>query len=276
MTDYARQLRLDGKVAIVTGAASGIGAEIACALAQVGAKVLVTDLLNVEGAAVVARIQAGGGQALFLRHDVTQEADWEKAVRTAVDTLGGLDVLVNNAGIETAALLSQCDVADFRRVLDVNVTGVFLGIKHAIRAMTRSGVPTSCEPTPGGSIVNLSSIAAMIGTSAHAAYHASKGAVRSLTKAAAVECAQLRTGIRVNSIHPGIVRTAMGMAFIQHLVDLKLLTDFAAGEAAFSAAHPLGFGVPSDVASAVLYLASDASRWSTGTELVLDGGYSAA
>jgi len=271
MKDYQQAYRLDGKVALVTGAARGLGAEISRAFAQVGAKVLLTDVLAAPGREVVAEIRAAGGVAEFSSLDVVQESEWQTAIQTAVTRWGGLDVLVNNAGVETASLIAQCTAEDFRRVLDINVTGTFFGIKHAVRAMSPGGAAGK-----GGSIVNLASIAAMIGTTAHSAYHASKGAVRTLTKAAAIECAQLATGIRVNSVHPGIVDTDMGRAFIRDFVDLKLAPDLASAEAAFKAAHPLGFGRPEDVACAVLYLACDAARWCTGTELVLDGGYTAA
>jgi len=262
--------RLDGKVALVSGAARGIGAQIAHTLAQAGACVLVTDLLQEAGLSTVTKIFDDGGTAAFQQHDVTDEVQWQAAVAAAVKVFGRLDIVVNNAGIETAALLGNCTVQDFRHVLDVNVTGVFLGIKHAIRAMAQPA-------GSGGVIVNMSSVAGLVGTTGHAAYHASKGAVRLLTKAAAVECAQLGTGIRINSVHPAIVATEMGTNFIRHFVELGLAPDYATAEAAIKAAHPMGrFGDPSDVANAVLYLASDASRWMTGTELVLDGGYTAA
>lgn len=266
MTDYSQLFRLDGKAALVTGGARGIGAAVAEALAQSGAAVLVSDILEGPGRETVARIRKAGGKAEFQLHDVTDEAQWAAAVAAATRQLGGLDILVNNAGIETAALLTQCTVEDFRRLMDVNVTGVFLGLKHAVAVMGR-----------GASIINLSSVAGLVGTTGHIAYHASKGAVRLMTKAAAIECAQLGTGIRVNSVHPAIVQTDMGTHFIQHFVDLKLAPDYATAETAFKAAHPLGrFGEPADVASAVIYLASDAASWVTGTELVLDGGYTAA
>ncbi|MGQ0620075.1 MAG: glucose 1-dehydrogenase [Panacagrimonas sp.] len=272
MADYGRAFRLDGKTALVTGAARGIGLAVSEALAQVGANVVLTDILEAEGQAAVERIAAGGGKAAFVKHDVTDEAQWEAAVAFAEKSFGALDVLVNNAGIETAALLAQCELSDFRHVMDVNVNGVFLGVRQAVRAMSPGG-----SSGRGGSIVNLSSVAGMIGTTGHAAYHTSKGAVRLLTKAAAVECAQLRTGIRVNSVHPGIVATEMGSNFIQHFVDLRLAPDYATAEAALKAAHPMGhFGEPDDVACAVLYLASAASKWITGAELVLDGGFTAA
>ena len=268
MNDINQAFRLDGKVALISGAARGIGAEIARILAQAGAAILVTDVI--ESHDTVAAIKSSGGKAAFLRHDVTDESQWEAATAAAIAQFGRLDIVVNNAGIETAALLANCSVEDFRRVMEVNVTGTFLGVKHAIRAMA----PPAGK---GGAIVNMSSVAGLIGTTGHAAYHTSKGAVRLLTKAAAVECAQLGTGIRVNSVHPAIVATEMGTNFIQHFVDLGLAPDYATAEAAVKAAHPMGhFGEPSDVAHAVLYLASDASKWVTGTEFVLDGGYTAA
>src|SRR5260221_11403994 len=271
MKDYQQAYRLDGKVVLVTGAACGLGAEISRAFAQVGAKVLLTDVLAAPGREVAAEIRAAGGVAAFSSRDVVQEGDWQTAIQTAVTRWGGLDVLVNNAGVETAALIAQCTAEDFRRVLDINVTGTFFGIKHAVRAMSPGGAAGR-----DGSIVILASIAAMIGTTAHSAYHASKGAVRTLTKAAAIECAQLATGIRVNSVHPGIVDTDMGRAFIQDFVDLKLAPDQASAEAAFKAAHPLGFGRPEDVAWSVLYLACAAADWRTDTGLGLDGGYTHA
>ncbi len=263
--DYRNAFRLDGKAALVTGGARGIGAAIAEALAQSGASVLVTDVLDGDGQQTVERIRSAGGQAAFLHHDVTDEGQWASATAAVSAHFGRYDVLVNNAGIETAALLAQVPVEDFRRVMDVNVTGVFLGMKHALGAM--SG---------GGAIVNLSSVAGLIGTAAHISYHASKGAVRTMTKAAAIECAQLKNGIRVNSIHPAIVQTDMGDKFVQDFVDLGLVPDAATAKAAFEAAHPLGFGAVEDVACAVLYLASGAARWVTGAELVVDGGYTAA
>ncbi|MDD3761705.1 MAG: glucose 1-dehydrogenase [Nevskiales bacterium] len=263
--DYNKLFRLDGKAALVTGGARGIGAAIAEALVQAGAAVLLTDVLEAEGKETAAGLRKGGGRVEFLRHDVTDEAQWEAATAAVKQHFGRYDILVNNAGIETSSLLAQCEVEDFRRVLDVNVTGVFLGMKHAVRAMDG-----------GGSIVNLSSVAGIIGTAAHIGYHSSKGAVRTMSKAAAIECAQLKNGVRVNSVHPAIVQTEMGDAFVQDFVDLGLVPDAATAKVAFEAAHPLGFGRPEDVACAVMYLASDAARWVTGSELVVDGGYTAA
>ena len=272
MTAPPNDFRLDGKTALVTGAGRGIGAAIAEALARCGARVMVSDVQASAAQQTAGRIREAGGQASSVAHDVTDETQWQTAIQATEAAFGGLDVLVNNAGIETAALLTQCTLADFRQVMDVNVTGVFLGLKHAVRAMSPGG-----SSGRGGSIINMSSVAGMVGTTGHVAYHASKGAVRLMSKAAAVECAQLGTGIRVNSVHPAIVATQMGTNFIQHVVDLKLAPDYATAEAAIKAAHPMGhFGEPADVANAVIYLASAASKWVTGTELVLDGGYPAA
>src|SRR5581483_3898546 len=219
MADGGKAFRLDGKAALVSGAARGIGAAVAQALADAGAAVMVADVLEKDGRDTVAKIKSAGGKAEFFKHDVTREAEWEAAIAAAVKAFGKLDVLVNNAGIETAAMLSQCTLEDFERVMKVNVSGVFLGLKHAVRVMK------------GGSIINLSSVAGLIGTTGHIAYHTSKGAVRLMSKAAAVECAQLGTGIRVNSVHPAIVRTDMGTNFIKHAVELGLAPDYATAEA---------------------------------------------
>ncbi len=264
MTDYNGLFRLDGKTALVTGAARGIGAGIAEALAQAGAKVLITDIASAAGEATAERLRQTGAEAAFAPHDVVDEAAWERVSAEAVARFGSYDILINNAGIETAALIAQCAVEDFRKVLDINVTGVFLGMKHALPRMLQ-----------GGSIVNLSSIAGLIGTPAHVAYHSSKGAVRAMTKAAAIECAQLQNGVRVNSIHPAIVKTDMGDKFLQDFVDLGLMPDIETAVSTLEAAHPMGFGRIEDVASAALYLASAAARWVNGSELVLDGGYTA-
>jgi 3alpha(or 20beta)-hydroxysteroid dehydrogenase len=269
--DYLKAARVDGKVALVTGAARGLGAEMAKALAAGGARVMVTDVLEAAGRETVAEIVAAGGHADFLRLDTTQEAQWEATIAATVARLGGLDVLVNNAGIERLQFITETTVEEFRQVMDVNVTGVFLGCKHAVRTMRPGGAAGS-----GGSIVNLSSVAGLVGCIGLNSYCASKGAVRMLTKSVAVECGQLKLGIRCNSVHPGVVWTAMGRDLLQHFVDLKIVPDVDAAQKAFEAAIPAGhLGAPSDIASAVLYLASDAARWVTGAELAIDGGYTA-
>lgn len=270
MNDYNTRFRLDGKVALVTGAARGLGAEISQALVQMGAKVMLTDVLEKEGEATARQIDATGDQAAFLKHDVTDEAQWQAVIQATIERFGGFDVLVNNAGIEIPSFLADCELSEFRRIMQVNVEGVFLGVKHAIRAMRPGGAAAR-----GGSIVNLSSAGGLIGFPTLAAYCASKGAVRLLSKSAAVECAKFGYDIRVNSVHPGLVKTDMGSNVVRNLVRLGLAPDEAAAESVFLDMHPLGFGQPSDVASAVVYLASNASRWITGTEQVVDGGVTA-
>lgn len=265
--DPTSAFRLDGKVAFISGAAQGLGAHIAQTLAAAGAAVFLTDVQADAVADTAAAIRDAGGTAASMRHDVTQEAEWEGAIEKALSTFGGLDVLVNNAGVEDMALLTECSLEIFKRIQDINVNGTFLGLKYAIRAMRPGG-----RSGRGGAVVNLSSLAAMIGVTGLSAYCASKGAVRSMTKAAAIECAQLGTGIRVNSVHPGVIGTAMGKHLLEGFVRLGLVPDLASAEAAMQQLHPLGLGEPGDVANAVLYLASSAARWTTGAEIVLDGG----
>lgn len=261
---YQDLFKFTNKVAIITGAARGIGAEISYALGLLGATVIVTDVLCDEGNSTVSSLRDQGIQAEFIEHDVTNEIQWKTLIAKTMEKFGRLDILVNNAGIESAQLLSECDVDEFRRIMDVNVTGVMLGHKHALRVLQS-----------GGTIINMSSVAGIVGSPGHIAYNTSKGAVRSLTKSAAIECAQLKTGIRVNSVHPGMVKTDMGDAFLTGIVDVGLAKNLDRVTAANKAAHPSGFGTPQDIAGAVVYLASDAARWVTGAELVVDGGFTA-
>lgn len=245
--------RLDGKVALITGAARGQGEAEARLFAAEGARVVLGDILVELGQQVAADIRAQGGQATFVKLDVTQEGDWQRAVETAVQTYGKLDILVNNAGIFPTEGVEATDLALWNRVIAVNQTGVWLGMKYAIPAMRQAG---------GGSIVNISSIAGLIGSGMATAYHGAKGAVRLITKTAAVEYA--KEGIRVNSVHPGGVDTEM----------LGVLSE--EGRRAAMSAHPLGrFATPQDIAYGVLYLASDEASFVTGAELVIDGGYTA-
>jgi NAD(P)-dependent dehydrogenase (short-subunit alcohol dehydrogenase family) len=254
-----------GKVAYVTGGASGIGAACALTLAREGAKVVVSDLDDARGNAVASEIAAAGGTAAFLHQDVTDEADWPDAVAMAERRFGRLDILVANAGIAIFGPAIDMSLADFRRQNAVNVEGVFLSMKYAIPAMRRSG---------GGSIIVMSSIAGLRGSAGLAAYSASKGAVRFLAKSLALECAAAGDGIRVNSVHPGIILTPLWS---------KAATPAGGGLNAAPdpveigrASVPLGVASdPQEIANGVLFLASDASRHMTGAELVIDGGMTA-
>lgn len=249
--------RLNGKVAVVTGAASGIGRNCAERLAAEGASVLVADINEAGGRETVAKITANGGNAVFFALDVTREQSWIDAIAKARDEFGGLHVLLNNAGIGISAPITEMSYDNWRLQFAVNLDAHFLGMKHAIPLMTQSG---------GGSIINISSAAGMKTYATMSAYCASKGGVRHLTKVAAVECAQNKTGIRVNSIHPGIVKTPAW----DHL-DAMVVGEGL--DAMAAATVPMGHvGTPDDVAAAVIFLACDESRYITGTELMVDGG----
>jgi NAD(P)-dependent dehydrogenase (short-subunit alcohol dehydrogenase family) len=251
------EARLKDKVAIVTGAASGIGRGCAQRLAQEGASVMVADINEQGGRETVAQITGAGGRASYLAIDVTNEDSWIDAIAMARSEYGALHVLLNNAGIGISAPLTEMTYADWRLQFAVNLDAHFLGMKHAIPLMTQSG---------GGSIINISSAAGMKTYATMSAYCASKGGVRHLTKVAALECAQNRTGIRVNSIHPGIVKTPAW----DHLDTMVVGGGL---DAMAETTVPMGYvGTPDDVASAVIFLASDESRYITGTELMVDGG----
>ena len=258
--------RVEGKVALITGAASGIGRGCAQRLAEEGALVVLTDVQDELGAEAVAAITGAGGNAEYHHHDVTREDAWIEVMSTLRDRHGRLDVLVNNAGIGIATSIVEMSLADWQRQQAINLDGVFLGIKHAIPLMREGG---------GGSIINMSSVAGLKGAARLAAYNATKGGVRLLTKGVALECAQERWNIRVNSVHPGIIDTpiwtklgAIGLVPAgANEVDVE---GMAAG------AVPTGvLGKPLDIANGVLFLASDESAYITGTELVIDGGLAA-
>ncbi len=271
MSNSAIEISLSGKIALITGAARGLGAEIAQTFAQAGAAVMITDILEDQGRATADKINQAGGKAAFLPQNVTDEDQWESVVANTVKTLGGLDILINNAGIEICALVENTTIEDFQRILDINVSGVFLGLKHACKAMKPGGIAGQ-----GGAIINLSSVAGLRGFSGLSAYCGSKGAVKLLTKAAAVEFGNLKYGIRVNSIHPGLIPTDMGNAVIKGFIEAGLGADEATVNAAFERGTPLGMiGQPSDIAKAALFLASDQSPWVTGAEIVVDGGTTA-
>ena len=246
-------MRLAGKVALITGGAHGMGEAEARVFAREGAKVLIGDVREADGRQVAAGIAAAGGEARFVRLDVTSEADWRAAVAAAVDAFGKLDVLVNNAGV-SGSDPDTMSTALWDTLMAVNARGVFLGMKHGVPALQRAG---------GGSIVNISSISGFVGQPfIHMGYNASKAAVRVMTKSAAVQYA--RDGIRVNSVHPG---------FMPPMLTSKTTAD-PARRAEMLKGVPMGrAGRPEEVAYAVLFLASDEASYVTGTELVVDGGF---
>jgi NAD(P)-dependent dehydrogenase (short-subunit alcohol dehydrogenase family) len=250
--------RLAGKVALVTGGASGIGAASARAFAAEGAKVVVTDVQ--DGEAVAKEI---GG--VFIHHDVSSEDEWVAAIRQTTERFGRLDVLMNNAGFFAPAPIEEVTLEVWNRVLAVNLTGVMLGCKHGIAAMKAN------PGGPSGSIINVSSIAGYIGLASSAAYTASKGGVRLLTKSVAVHCARAYKTIRCNSLHPGTIDTPMNQAAFEASGDAEGMRAF------FSTLQPIGrMASAEEMANCALFLASDDSSFVTGSELLADGGWLAA
>ncbi|QQZ10083.1 SDR family NAD(P)-dependent oxidoreductase [Heyndrickxia vini] len=247
--------RLNGKVAIITGAASGQGAVEAKLFAKEGAKVVATDINEQALQNVISDIEAAGGEAIAIKHNVVNEEEWANVITKAVEAFGKIDVLVNNAGIAPSTPLEQTSLDDWHKAMDINMTSVFLGTKLVVPAMRKAG---------GGSIINISSMAGLVGTGAANAYPASKGAVRIFTKASAVEFS--KENIRVNSVHPGVIETPMTK-------DVLANEEWSAGLKAATLIPR--WGKSEDVAYGVLYLASDESSFVTGSELVIDGGYTA-
>ena len=249
--------RLDGKVALISGGARGMGASEARLFAREGAAVVIGDILDEEGAATAASIEGDGGRCRYVHLDVTQEVDWQTAVAEAVSQFGSLDVLVNNAGIGSSSFQIHEEPVDlWDRTIDVNLKGVFLGTRAAVPAMLEAG---------GGSIINISSQLGIVGVPYNgSAYQTSKGGVRIFTKAAALQYAN--RGIRVNSVHPGPIVTEMTQAGRDDPERLSIML----------ARIPMGrYGEAEEVANAVLYLASDESSFVTGSEVVVDGGWTA-
>lgn len=257
--------RVEGKTAIVTGGGSGIGGASAELLAREGAGVVVTDINEQAAAETAAAIEAAGAKAFAMPQDVTSEAGWPEVFAAARDRFGGPHILVNNAGVGGLGAPQDPEhgtLESFRRINTVNLEGVFLGCKYAIPALRAAG---------GGAIVNISSLAAMLATPAIAAYGAGKAGVRQYTKSVAMHCAQQGDEIRCNSIHPGVIETAM----TEPMFAARAEGDAEAGRQRYREMIPTGkLGRPEDIANAVLFLASDESRYITGAELVIDGGLS--
>jgi len=254
--------RLEGKVAIVTGSAEGIGEATSKLFAREGAKVAIADINRTRGEEVAGEIKTEGGEAIYLPLDVTSEKNWQSLIEKTVNTFSKLNILVNNAGIIKIADIENTSLEDWRRIMDVNATGVFLGTQQAILAMKRNGELCS--------IINRSSVAGQIGDKNMFAYCASKGAVTTLTKSAALSCGDHNYKIRVNSVHPAYVSTSMtkdeaaqiGISEEEYMKEAKQL-------------HPIGLGEAMDVAYLDLFLASDESKWITGAEFTVDGGFTA-
>ena len=248
-------MRLEGKVALITGGAHGMGAEECRLFAREGAKVVIADVLEVDGRQVEAEITEAGGEAMFVLLNVSDEANWESAVHQIVARFGKLDVLVNNAGVTGSGEPNYASSETWDRLMEVNAKGAFLGINCAIPEMLKAG---------GGSIVNISSISGMVGQEyTHPAYNASKGAVRLLTKATAVQHA--KSNIRINSVHPGVLPPMLNSSERRAQFQDDMVK-----------AVPMGReGLPIEVAYAVLFLASDEASYITGTELMVDGGFTA-
>ena len=257
--------RLDKKIALITGGASGIGAQTARLFAEAGAEVIVADINEQDGAALARDIVAEGGRAHFYNLDVTKEDNWRSVMTSVAAEVGILDALVNSAGIECAKLIDDLTLEDWHRVSRINLDGVFLGTKYGIRAMTK-----------GGSIINISSIAGLVGSAGQSAYNMTKGGVLLFSKSAALECGQLGNGVRINTVHPGVIDTPM---VTETLSDWTAVGYGETDEETMEnliALHPIGrIGQAVDVAKGILFLASDDSSFMTGSELVIDGGFTA-
>ncbi len=254
---------LTGRRALVTGGAQGIGAAVAAALSEAGATVVIGDIRHDAGAQTAA-----GLKGHFTPLDVTDDASWEQAVAAAVAKLGGLDIVINNAGVEVTALVADIDAAEAMKMLSVNILGTALGMKHAFRAMRPGGAAGK-----GGAVVNISSVAATIAFPAIAVYSGTKSAVDRMTRIAAVESGKLGYGVRVNCIYPGLAGTEMGMQLANDIVRLGLAPDVGAAIGGVVEQTPLGrLADVSEIADAAVFLCSDAARFITGVGLPVDGG----
>ncbi|MGH1372608.1 MAG: glucose 1-dehydrogenase [Cellvibrionaceae bacterium] len=257
-------MRLAEKVAFISGGGTGIGRATAETFAEQGAKVVISGLSFDDMKDCVVAIEAKGGEVIALEQDVTEEDSWPNVMAETIKKFGRLDIMVNNAGVAFAGNVEEETLEGWRKTQSVNIEGVFLGTKAAIKAMKDSG---------GGSIINISSIEGLIGEPTVAAYNASKGAVRIFSKSAALHCAQSGYNIRINTLHPGFIETAMTTTNVVEQFGEEIAAQIMDG---VMAKVPLGrAGQPKEMANAILFLASDDSSYMTGAELVVDGGYTA-
>lgn len=265
--------RLDGKVALISGAARGIGGETAQLMAKAGAKVVIGDVLDERGRQTVAAINAAGGQAEYIHLDVTKEADWTAAVNLAVSKFGKLDILVNNAGVFIGKGVEDISMAEWQRLIDVNMTGVFLGTRMCAPALRES----SKNSEHGSAIVNLASVAGIVGSQLDPLYSMTKGGVTLFTKSCALEFGRKGDRIRVNSIHPGIIQTDMGEQTFVSRAQRAGTNDTTAVKQTVLSTVPSGrLGVPNDIAKGIVFLASDDAGYMNGAGLIVDGGMTAA
>lgn len=263
-------LEFKDRTVLISGGAGGFGAALAAAFAEGGAAVALTDINETAGAAAAQAIADAGGNCRFMHHDVTDDGAWEQVVQTTVEELGGLDILINNAGIEISQLLIDTDPAECLALLNINVVGTMLGIKHAFRAMQPEG-----PAGKGGVILNLASVAAISATPALGVYSASKAGVANLTSVAAAEAGRQGYGVRVNALCPSLIDTPMGKKLIDDFAGMGLGDSAEAIRSMILDRMPIGrFGQVEDVVEAALYLCSDRSSFLTGVSLPVDGGMS--
>lgn len=259
---------LTGRKALVTGGARGLGEAMVTALAGAGAAVVIADVLDDVGTATAQRLASGGADVSFVQLDITSDRSWASAIATAIDTLGGLDLVVNNAGVEITNLFVDLDEEQISKMLSVNVLGTALGIKHGLLAMRPGGAAGG-----GGAIINVASVAATIAFPGIGIYSATKSAVDRMTRVAAMEAGKLGYGVRVNCVYPGLVPTEMGTGLAVDVARIGLFESPDAAVGAVIEQTPAGrLGTPEDMADAVVFLASDASRFVTGIGLPVDGG----